>query len=99
MYRGTTPTNTFNVDIDLTDAEVVYITYQQRHSTVIERSKSEIDITPTALTVQLTQEETLRLAANISVVIQIRARFSDGTAVASNIIQTDVQTVLKSGVI
>lgn len=99
MYRGTTPTNTFNVDIDLTDAEVIYITYQQRNSTVIERSTDEIDITSTALTVQLTQEETLRLAANISVAIQIRARFSDGTAVASNIIQTEVQTVLKSGVI
>lgn len=29
MRRGTTPTHTFTTDIDLTDAEVIYITYKQ----------------------------------------------------------------------
>lgn len=31
MFRGTTPTNIFNVNVDLTNAEVIYITYSQQN--------------------------------------------------------------------
>lgn len=98
MFRGTTPTNVFNVDVDLTNAEVIYITYKQQNKVVFEKEKSDITVTETALTVKLTQEETLKLTER-EVEIQIRARFSDGTALASNIIKTTASKILKDGVI
>lgn len=98
MYRGTTPTNIFNVDIDLTNAEVIYITYKQQNKVVIEKTKDDITVTTETLTVKLTQDETLKLTER-EVEIQIRARFSDGTALASNIIKTTANKILKDGVI
>lgn len=98
MFRGTTPTNVFNVDLDLTNAEVIYITYKQQNKVVFEKEKSDITVTENSLTVKLTQEETLKLTER-EVEIQIRARFSDGTALASNIIKTTANKILKDGVI
>ena len=42
MYRGTTPTNTFRTTVDLSSAEVMYITYGQRGETVVEKEKADI---------------------------------------------------------
>ena len=107
MYRGTTPTNTFRTTVDLSDAEVVYITYGQRGNPVIEKEKADITFgtpqdetgqTVYTFTVQLTQEETLRFVDS-DVYIQIRARFPGATAIASKIIKTSVEMVLKDGVI
>ena len=98
MFRGTTPTNVFNVDVDLTNAEVIYITYKQQNKVVFEKTKDDITVTENSLTVKLTQEETLKLTER-EVEIQIRARFSDGTALASNIIKTTASKILKDGVI
>lgn len=98
MIRGTTPLNIFNVDVDLTTAEVIYITYKQNNNVVIEKSIEDIAVTDKTLTVRLTQEETLKLTER-AVEIQIRARFADGTAIASNIIKTTASEILKDGVI
>lgn len=111
MYRGTTPTNTFRATVDLSEAEVVYITYGQRGNPVIEKTKADITFEPPqeeqgtrseptvyTFTVQLTQEETLRFVDS-DVYIQIRARFPGETAIASKIIKTSVEMVLKDGVI
>ncbi len=99
IIRGTTPTNYFDVDLDLTEADVIYITYEQNDEVVFEKQKSDITITPERLSVELTQEDTLKLDDEYDVKIQIRARLSDGTAVASNIVKTNVSRVLKDGVI
>lgn len=99
IIRGTTPTNYFDVDLDLTEADVIYITYEQNDEVVFEKQKSDITITPERLSVELTQEDTLQLDDEYDVKIQIRARLSDGTAVASNIVKTNVSRVLKDGVI
>jgi hypothetical protein len=109
MIRGTTPTNTFTVDMDLRAADVIYITYKQGCTVVVERTKDQLDsITATELTLTLTQDETLKFnRAPVNtypsytdfVSIQIRARFSNGLAVASNIIKTTVGEILKDGVI
>ena len=98
MYRGTTPLNIFTVDADLTTAEVIYITYKQGCQVVIEKDKDEIEVTANKLTVRLSQEDTLKFDYR-EVEIQIRARYSNGTAIASNIIKTTVEHILKDGVI
>ena len=94
MTRGTTPTNTFTVPIDLTNAEVIYITYCQNERTVIEKNKSDMTVTSDTIEVQLTQEETLKLRED-RVEIQISARMPDGNVVRSNIIKTTADKILK----
>lgn len=117
MYRGTTPTNTFRTTVDLSSAEVMYITYGQRGETVVEKEKADITFDvpqepgqiknksgseeePTiySFSVNLTQEETLRFSGT-DVYIQVRARFPGETAIASKVIKTTVQMILKDGVI
>lgn len=99
MRRGTTPTHTFTTDIDLTDAEVIFITYEQSGKAVMEKTADDLTITADSLTVKLTQEETLAFVLGKPVDMQIRARFADGTAVASQVMRTNADVILKEGVI
>lgn len=93
--RGSTPTNIFNVNIDLRGA-TLYITYKQGGQIIVEKTGSDIFVTETTLTVKLTQEETLRFKSG-SVRIQIRYVRQDGSADASNIIETRAEEILKDG--
>lgn len=98
MRRGTTPTNTFTTDIDLTEAVVLYITYKQNHRVVIEKTLNDVTVTPEAVEVTLTQAETLRFRTG-DVEMQIRVRFPDGSAPASQVMVAPVEVILKEGVI
>ena len=99
MRRGTTPTHEFVVDVDMTSATAIYITYKQRDKVILEKNIDDITVTDTKLMVTLTQEETLMFSVNNNVEIQIRAKLDTGEAIASNIIKTSAQKVLKEGVI
>ena len=96
-HRGTTPTNVFRVNVDLTDA-TVFVTYSQRDKIIIEKTGSDLEVTSTQISSKLTQEDTLAFRPG-SVKIQIRYVKSDGTADASNIISTTSEEILKDGVI
>ena len=97
MRRGTTPTNTFTVDVDLTDS-TIFVTYQQDGATVIEKTGSDLTVTSTSVACTLTQEETLALHPG-RVEVQLRYVTPTGAADASNIIQTSAERILKDGVI
>lgn len=98
MRRGTTPINTFTTDISLVGAEVIFLTYQQGGETVIEIPKGErMTVTEDSISVQLTQEETLRLDKNRKVKMQIRAGFADGNRVACDVMEAKVEEILKDG--
>ena len=97
MRRGTTPIHTFTVDRDLTSATVLFITYKQNNVNKVEKDIGACTITTTSVQVQLTQEETLSFEDEGTVFIQIRAGFADGTRIASNIIKTAIEAVLKDG--
>lgn len=97
--RGTTPTNYFDVDVDLTDAVTIFITYQQSGITVVEKSIDDIEVTPERLFVNLTQRETLRFAQVGKIKMQIRAGFADDSRLISNIMTAPVEKILKEGVI
>ena len=99
MIRGTTPTHRFNVPVDMTDAEVIYISYRQDDRVLVEKTGSDIAVTDRYLEVRLSQRETLLFSDKENIEIQIRAKFSDGTAIASNIIMLPVGEVIKYGVI
>ena len=97
MFRGTTPTNIFETDLDLTAAEVVFVTYKQFGGIVLELEKDDLTIEADKITAKLTQAQTLKFRESCGVEVQIRAKFSDGTAVASNIISTTAERILKDG--
>ena len=99
MIRFTTPTHIFNVNLDFTQVDVIFVTYNQNGTNLVEKEKNDLTITENQITLTLTQEETGKFVISEPVEIQIRARFYDGTAVASNIMRTSVERVLKGGVI
>ena len=100
MYRGTTPAHTFTTETDLSDAAVIYITYKQNGQNVLEKTKADITFdseqSAYTMTVTLSQAETLAFDDS-QVAIQIRARFDDGRAIASNVISVPVRQILKDG--
>lgn len=93
--RGSTPTNTFKVNIDLQGARV-YITYKQNGKIIVEKTGGDVTITENKLITRLTQEETLRFNTG-PVRIQIRYVRPNGSADASNIIDTRAEEILKDG--
>lgn len=95
--RGTTPFCTYETDIDLSTCEVIYVSFKQGSKVLIEKTKDELDVSPTRLAVHLTQEETLQLKHTQELRMQIRARYPDGTAVKSNIMVGNVGEILKDG--
>lgn len=97
MRRGSTPTNTFTVDIDLTGA-TVFINYEQNGKVVLEKTGDDLTISETSIVLSLSQEDTLLFKPG-KVLIQVRYVFPDGTADASNIIDTTFERIIKDGVI
>jgi hypothetical protein len=96
MKRGTTPTNTFKTNIDLTGA-TVFLTYSQRGRVVLEKTGDDLEISAEAIVTRLTQKDTLGFDVLQKVSIQIRYVFPDGTAGASNIMTASVGEILKDG--
>ena len=99
MRRGTTPTHTITTDLDLTEAAVIFLTYKQCKHVVCEFERDRLTVESDQIQVTLTQAETLAFDDRKDVDIQIRARFPDGSAVASNIMTITVTEILKDGVI
>jgi len=97
MRRGSTPTNTFDVDIDLTGA-TLFITYKQKGQTIIEKTNPDITVSSSSLVVSLSQEDTLAMCEGM-VEVQIRYVFPNGQADASNIMRVPAERILKDGVI
>ena len=101
MHRGTTPTNTISVDLDLRGM-TVFVTYAQgssgEYEILFEKTNSDITINETNIVVTLTQSDTLALSARKKTVyVQIRAIDSTGVAIASNIMTTTAEAILKDG--
>lgn len=95
--RGSTPTNIFNLNFDLTDA-TVYVTYSQKGKVIVEKTNQDLIITEDSVVVSLTQEDTLKFAVG-DVEVQLRYVKSDGTADASNIMTVSATKILKDGLI
>ena len=101
MYRGTTPTLQFYLDFLLEYEKEVFITFVQNNKTVLEKSINEIeksvaDDGNTILSFKMTQKETL-LFDEETIEMQIRIKFENGEAIASNIFKTYINDILKGG--
>lgn len=98
MIRGTTPTLEFVLPFEASLLAAAYVTFVQSDSVVLDKPLSECAIDGNKMTVKLTQEDTLKLKTGL-VEVQIRARTADGDVIASDIILTGAQKILKDGVI
>lgn len=101
MRRGTTPYIEIKTDQDLSNMEYVVFTMEDAAGTEVsvDNQSGMMTITPTQVTVKLTQEQTLSLSSG-DVQMQLRASDIDGdSAVASNIMYGILEDVLKDGVI
>lgn len=97
MRRGTTPTFTFDVDLDLTGWDY-YVTFEQGSREI---TRKDAEVIPAneggcQMLVRLTQEETLAFKAGVKGKAQIRA-CKDGDAVASTVFEFPVHDVLLDG--
>lgn len=107
VYRGTTPTLSFQIPFDAEELELVWITFSQGQTIppkeILTKTQEDenVEINDKLIRVTLTQYETLLFnkTGQPSVDVQIRIKKTDGTAEASNIIRFPVGIILKEGVI
>lgn len=101
MRRGSTPTNTFLTDIDLSTA-TVFVSYEQKGQVILEKTGTDLTFAPGeeagtyTITLELSQADTLKFQPG-TVLIQLRYVFPNGSADASNIIQTSAERIIKDG--
>lgn len=97
IYRGTTPKMVFTVPFSTELISKAYITFMQKDRKAFDKELSDCECEGNKIILKLTQDDTLNLVSNIKVNIQIRALLTDGSAVASKIIEENVKDVLKDG--
>lgn len=99
MRRGTTATHTISTGgIDLSSARV-FITYVQGANKVLDitNDDSRVTVSSTAITVALTQEDTLSFVSGAVGQVQVRYIFESGEAGASGFMTFTVDNILKDG--
>lgn len=96
MRRGTTPVINIETDIDLSDATNLFVSFEQGKEIVVEKTLSDVTITEDAVSIHLTQEDTLKFADDKVVRVQLRCTLH-GEKLASNIMTAEVGEILKGG--
>lgn len=99
MYRGTTPTLNFNFEFNLDEVDITefYITFSQRNQIVFEKQLADLEISENKVTVQLTQQDTLKLMGSAVVYIQARFKIGEDQVYATNVVTTSANAILKDG--
>lgn len=96
--RGTTPLLSFDINSDLTGADV-WLTISQGTKKIVEKSSDdELIVTPTKITISLSQQETLNFRAGTAEA-QIKYIFPNGMTDASDIALLKVGKALKEEVV
>lgn len=99
MIRGTTPRLEFTIPFDTSHLAEAFVTLSQNREVIVDKALEECVCDATKLSVQLRQEDTLKLACDCKTEIQIRARTLSGDVFASDIFVVDTDRILKDGVI
>ena len=94
MYRGTTPTHRFRININPTLIKTIKITYAIGDEDILSKKTEDCVVEDNIIVVKLTQEDTFRFKSDKLVRIQLRLLLYDGTALASRIITTTVNKCL-----
>lgn len=98
MYRGTTPTFTFQLPIPGRDITALSVLFHQAGSMRLEKTLSQCTVGERSVTVSLTEAETLALRASTPSPLEIQLRVGVGEArMASQIFAVPVERILKDG--
>lgn len=99
IYRGTTHSFEFDMETDLSEVSVMWVTIAQNGIERVTKETEDVVIEGQTIKVNLTQEDTLALKPNRTAKIQIRILLNDGTAEITETIEREVHDCLKDGVI
>ena len=99
MIRGTTPTLMFTTPYTADQVTSGYITFTMRGYVVLDIPVSDdsVVISDNAISLTLTQQQTLSFQSKATSLVQLRLVLDDGSAVASNIIKITIGDILKDG--
>jgi hypothetical protein len=82
MIRGTTPTHTFDIEIDTNIIKTAKVTYSQQDSVILEKKTEDCELCDHSISVCLTQEDTLAFDNRYPVYIQVRILTVDDVAMS-----------------
>lgn len=99
MIRGTTPTLGFKLPFSVETIENAYVSFAQEGEVLIDKALADCSCGTDTLTVQLTQEDTLKLVAGLPTEMQIKVKTKDGNVLASQIMKVSTERILKDEVI
>lgn len=97
MFRWTTPVVEISTDISLVDADVIWLTFAQNDTVLVNKEKPDMTVTAEGISVTLTQQETALFDPYVNLDMQIRAKFGNFPAIACDIMSASVKDVLKEG--
>lgn len=91
MIRGTTPTHTFEIPLEVSYIADLRLSYAQGGEELITKNKTDVTLEGQTITVKLTQEETLKFDHSKSVAhVQLRVKTTDGVVLSSRIMNFNV---------
>ena len=99
IIRGTTPTMTFGLPVDMETLDIGYVIIQQNGETVIEKKTTECECGNGVVSAKFTQEETLKLSSEHKAEINLVLKTLGGDRLESNTIFETVGDTSKEGVI
>lgn len=97
--KGCTALNSFHIPYNAAEIAVAWVTYVQAGAIVLDKTTDDCIIGDGIVTVNLSQEDTLKLKPWTSIQIQIRIRLHDGRVTKSKIFETTTDRLLKEMVI
>ena len=99
MRIGTTPTHTFEVELDTALIKEAKITYTQGDEIILEKRTDDCEITPGKLEVKLTQEETFKFDSTKFVCIQLRVLMVNDECLSTDLIMVSPDKCLDDEVL
>lgn len=99
MKRGTTPTHTFTLPFETSVIQKMHILYAQDEEVRLKKTEADATMEGNAVSVKLTQEDTLALDCKKNVEVQIRVLTMGNDALTSDIIRVPVDRCLENEVL
>ena len=99
MFRGTTPTHTFEVDIDTDLIKTIKITYYQDDEEILVKRTEDCTIKDGIIQTKLSQEDTFLFIGNVPVMIYIRVLTTNDDAIITEPIVIAVRQCLDDEVL
>lgn len=100
MYRASTPTHLFTIPdaVPIDSLKDAMVTYAQLNEIVVEKRLEDMHIDGQVLSIELTQEETIKFRSNVECMIQLRVLTNEGKCMPSEIFKVQVLNVLNDEV-